>query len=148
MDYPAFYSDMNHIIYVQEIVRAGIDIKASFDYNAFPEVTASYYISDASTEFCFKILHGWPKNEVSIYAYYQHRTITWCKGFWNIPYVSCQVIKSLYTNVSRVRDMCFSRAASTGVARINGMLHPTPGIFLRTVLILFGAAAISFDVPP
>lgn len=71
---------------LQEVVRGGIGITASFTYKVTLDLQGSYLLLRGPFEFCLRLLHGWPDNKVSIYAYYQLRSIPIC--YKNVPYVS------------------------------------------------------------
>ena len=70
----------------QELVRGGIGLTASFTYHVTLDLTESYLLPQGPHEFCIRLLHGWPDNKISIYVYYQIRSIKMCKA--RIPYVS------------------------------------------------------------
>eukprot|EP00731_Ephydatia_muelleri_P006289 Em0003g537a len=70
----------------QELVRGGIGLTASFTYQVTLDLTESYLLPQGPHEFCIRLLHGWPDNKISIYVYYQIRSIKMCKA--RIPYVS------------------------------------------------------------
>eukprot|EP00731_Ephydatia_muelleri_P006284 Em0003g532a len=69
---------------IAEIVRGGIGVTASFTYKVTLDLTGSYLLLRGPFQFCLRLLHGWPDNTVSIYAYYQIRTISMCEK--DVPY--------------------------------------------------------------
>ncbi|KAL5502491.1 hypothetical protein EMCRGX_G009276 [Ephydatia muelleri] len=81
---------------IVELVRGGIGLTASFTYQVTLDLTESYLLPQGPHEFCIRLLHGWPDNKISIYVYYQIRSIKMCKA--RIPY-PCRV-KSCQKSVS------------------------------------------------
>ena len=73
------------MVIFQEIVRGGIGVTASFTYKVTLDLTGSYLLLRGPFQFCLRLLHGWPDNKISIYAYYQIRTISMCEK--DVPYV-------------------------------------------------------------
>ena len=67
-------------------MRGGIGLTASFTYQVTLDLAESYLLPQGPHEFCIRLLHGWPDNKISIYVYYQIRSIKMCKA--HIPYVS------------------------------------------------------------
>eukprot|EP00731_Ephydatia_muelleri_P031258 Em0022g772a len=63
-----------------EVVRIGIKVEGSFEYQVNPQVTGNYLLLRGPFEFCLSLTHGWPKNFISLYVYYQLRSIIWSKG--------------------------------------------------------------------
>ena len=77
---------MYMVYYIQEIVRGGISLTGSFTYKVTLELTGSYLLFKGPFEFCLRLLHGWPDNKISIFAYYQLRSVKMCNT--DVPYVS------------------------------------------------------------
>ena len=71
-------------------MRGGIDLAAKFQYQVVPKITGGFLLPKGPLETCVSLSHGWPDNGISIYVldYYQLRSITWCKGWLGISYVS------------------------------------------------------------
>lgn len=68
------------------LVRGGIDISGHIEYRIQPQMSADYQLPKGPLEICLKLRHGWPNNGITIYPYYQFRTLKWCKGWFSIPY--------------------------------------------------------------
>ena len=60
---------------------------ASFMYQISLELSGNYKLYKGPVQFCLRLLHGWPDNKLSIYPYYQLRSIKWCDGPI-LPFVS------------------------------------------------------------
>ena len=77
---------IDSILYIQEIVRGGVSLTGSFTYQVTLELTGSYVLLKGPFEFCLRLLHGWPDNKISIFAFYQLRSVKMCNV--DVPYVS------------------------------------------------------------
>ena len=58
---------------MQYVVRGGVDLTGRFQYTATPDLASGFVLFKGPFKFCITLTHGWPKNTLSLYAYYQTR---------------------------------------------------------------------------
>ena len=83
---------------LQEIVRGGVTVSVNLNYKLLPEATiAVCYINLPITfEKCVTVHDEWPENRIGIEAWYQIRSVKWCRTGWlGISYVSVCVCTHL-----------------------------------------------------
>ena len=70
---------------MQEAARAGITAEVSITYQLEPRATARVcgVSCQASSQICARVYESWPGNYIHLYAWYQTRTIRWCRG-WGV----------------------------------------------------------------
>lgn len=74
----------------QEIVKGGITVSGSFNYQATLDLNGNNLLPQGPSEFCLRLLHGWPGNKLTIYTFYQIRSAKMC--YKDIPYVSHEYV--------------------------------------------------------
>ena len=68
-------------------MRGGIRITANIDYELEPKMSFEVCIKDLKQHrSCLTVSHGWPYNSLSIYAFYQIRSVKMCDS--TFKYVS------------------------------------------------------------
>ena len=68
-------------------MRGGIRITANLEYELEPEMSLELCKNNLRTSrTCLTVSHGWPYNSLSIYAYYQTRSVKMCSSTYE--YVS------------------------------------------------------------
>ena len=80
---------------LQEIVRGGITVSATFNYRLTPElrIAACYINAPITVDTCCAVYDEWPDNRIGIDTWYQIRSIRWCRSSWGISYVSLYMYK-------------------------------------------------------
>ena len=69
-------------------MRGGIRITANLEYELEPEMSLELCKNNLRTSrTCLTVSHGWPYNSLSMYAYYQIRSVRTCTK--TVKYVSC-----------------------------------------------------------
>ena len=86
---------------LQELVRGGIEVSASLNYEFTAGVTGRYKLYNGPFQFCLTLRHGWPNSNVKISLYKQTRKIKFCKKWRWIHYVSLPCYMYMHNPLKR-----------------------------------------------
>lgn len=59
----------------QEIIRGGIDVRASLNYELTVKLTGNYKLYKGPAHFCVALSHSWVDNTIDVFPYYQYKMI-------------------------------------------------------------------------
>ena len=95
-----YYTSVSVVTFIQSATRVGISLGGVFNYQveARGSVDTCADTDKCLPTFrkCVEVYHSWPGNYVEIYAWYQLRSVRWCRR--NIPWGGSIVSNNVTTN--------------------------------------------------